>query len=361
MRPVSNKVIILLIYYSLFILLNSCGKVDKETSIYYNEFEKESFITGEYVGPVKYFLKPTQLTVSDSLLIVLDYKTDYFLHFLNMNSGLQPACAFGVIGKGPNEYIFPEISERVIEEKIFITDKSKFYSGELLIDSIFKNNRVAVNYNDKYFYPPELTIPFELFKNTDTSIVGSTSSGISTIFSFNPQNNNFNLAKNELDFPGYNQISKLDLGQVLYCVNDYNHSKRKIVSAMRFFDRIDVFDNNLDVELSIRAEIKSNHDYSYNKNLPWINENTWFFYVDVFTTNNYIYGLYCGKDLESAIPNVGQEIRVFSWNGKAICRMLYDANLSRIYIPEGDSIIFGIDEYNLNQPLVKFDISELTL
>jgi len=157
----------------------------------------------------------------------------------------------------------------------------------------------------KNIFPPELTIPYNVLKANDSILYGLSTSGKGRFFAFNTKSYKYELAVSDIPFTGSRSANEMETGQIMYSIMDYNSTHKKIICAMRFFDQIDIFNS---YDLSVHNTIKNSNSepYKYTENL--IVDETMFYYVDVFSTDNYIYALYCGKPYSEAIANTGHEI-----------------------------------------------------
>lgn len=331
----------------LVILILSCQR-QNPSSILYSNFAKQDSLKGSKVGTKNFFLEPRRLTLIDSLLVVFDNKTDSFFHFLD-TTNFSLKKSFGVKGRGPKEFIAPEISKRPFNNNLVITNKGKFYFSQFNIDSIFAYSDYFPG--NKEFFPPELIIPYNLLIINDTFILGSTSSGTSRIFKFNPFRKKY--LESGIDIPlEMDYLNKSQLGQILYSISDFNPNKQMIVNALRFFDRIDFYDYDLSIQKSLLKNGNQEPIFYDNKG-ELISDKTKFYYIDIFTTDKYIFALYCGEEFGKAVPNIGNYLQIFSWEGTPILEFKLNIGLSSIYVTSDNKKLFGISMHD-DQPISIF-------
>lgn len=335
----------------LLIFSASCNR--EKNSITITSFDQEIQLEGKRIGPTAYFVKPIQIFTKDSILVVNDESAEYLFTFIDINKG-DIIGSYGNRGKGPKEFLLPDVACKYVHEKVLITDKAKFYSAVFDIDSMLYNKFYFPE--DKIIFPPNLTIPYNVFKINDSLIIGQTTSDACRFFQKNMVNDNYTFVKSELKFKGSNRMNRADLGQVLYSSIDYNYEHQKIVSSVRLFNQIDIFNKDTHkIEKSLQKNASRNIKYAYKGEI--LTEETMMYYIDIHTTDKYIVGLYCGKSLRDAIPNVGNEIHIFNWNGEGLVMAQLNIGISKVLLYHGNTLI-GIDQYD-DQPLVIFDLQNV--
>lgn len=335
----------------LLTLSASCSR--EKNRIIYSSFNHEIQLEGKRIGPIAYFVKPTQIFTKDSMLIVNDEGTKYFFSFIDINKG-EIVGTYGCRGKGPKEFLLPDVACKYAQDKVLITDKAKFYSAVFDVDSMLYNKFYFPE--KKVIFPPNLTIPYNVFLINDSILIGQTSSEACRFFQINLVNDNYSLVKSELKFKGSNKINRADLGQVLYSSIDYNYGYQKIVSSVRLFDQIDIYNKDTHkIEKSLQKKASKKIMYVYKGET--LTEETVMYYIDVLATDKYIIGLYCGKSLKDAIPNVGNEIHIYNWNGEGLVKAQLNIGISKVLLYKGNLLI-GIDQYD-DQPLIIYDLKNV--
>lgn len=118
--------------------------------------------------------------------------------------------------------------------------------------------------------------------------------------------------------------------------------------------------------------IKSNHDIYpvyINDSSPGYNsikhgKDNVIGYTDIYATNRYIYTLYSGKKLNKhhdegmMDAKLTNNILVYDWNGKCICRLISDVKLFNLCITENDQELIALGwENDFN--LYSFDLSNV--
>ena len=152
-----------------------------------------------------------------------------------------------------------------------------------------------------------------------------------------------------------------------FIVNKYNMlyvsniglkpDKTRIASAMCAFDRIDVFKTDGELERSIfnGSEIPDNISaYLAQTDSRGLN----MYYGGIFTSNHFIYALYHGQPF----PDYGQkpistQIRIFSWNGNSLCKIVVRDNLYNFTIDEKNGFMYGVDHYS--KQILKYNIKHV--
>lgn len=340
-------------------LVSSCKNTDKKIK-YYSIFNETFELNGIKVGPVGHFLEPRQMVLIDSLIVVSDFETEKLFHVVTRNI-YKLKKSFGSKGKEPGEFQGPNMSKRLYNNHLVVTDRyiTKMYDLDSMISVPFYEP------NTEIVYPFELIIPFNLFYLNVTTIIGlngpaiigSTTSGKFRAFSFNPVTRKINYTVDDLFFKQRETKKQLHLGQIFYAINDYNYTREVFVSALRYFNQIDLYNNDLSLVTSIQPKNKIEPIFSDDSH-SFLDDETVFHYIDVFTTSKYIYAIYCGKDLVTATAGIGNKLHVFSWEGEALYEIDLDIGLSNIIITDNDKTLIGLNWYD-SQPLVVYDLSDL--
>ncbi len=349
------------IFFGLLILVfaSSCATTDSKIK-YYSDFNKTFELNGTRVGPVDYFLEPRQMILVDSLIVVSDFETEKLFHLVTRNN-YKLKNSFGSKGKGPGEFLGPNMSKRMYNNQLVVTDKSitKIYNLDSMISVPYYES------NTKIDFPDELIIPYNLFYLNVTTIIGfngpaiigSTTSGKFRAFNFNPGTGKINYTVDDLFFKQREAKRQLHLGQIFYAINDYNYTRELFVSALRYFKQIDLYNNDLSLLASLQPENQIEPIFSKNSN-SFLDDKTVFHYIDVFTTPKYIYAIYCGKDFVTATAGIGNKIHVFSWEGEALYEIDLNIGLSNIIITDDDKTLIGLNWLD-RQPFVIYDLSNL--
>ncbi len=341
------------IIFSIIILalISSCKTTDKKIK-YYSGFNKTFKLNGTKVGPVDHFLEPRKMVLLDSLIVVSDFKTEKLFHVVIRNN-YKLMKSFGIKGKGPGEFQGPDLSKRLHNNHLVVTDR--YITKKYDLDSM-----ISVPYyepNTKIVYPVELIIPFNLLYLNSNTIIGSTTSGKFRIFNFNLETRKINYTVDDLFFKQRETKNQLHLGQIFYAINDYNYPREVFVSALRYFKQIDIYNNDLSLRTSIQPENQIEPIFSKDSH-SFLDDKTVFHYIDVFTTSKFIYAIYCGKDFITAIAGIGNKLHVFSWEGEALYEIDLDIGLSNIIITDNDKTLIGLNWFD-RQPFVIYDLSIL--
>lgn len=341
------------IIFSIIILalVSSCTTTDTKIK-YYSSFNKTFELNGARVGPIDYFLEPRKMILLDTLIVVSDFKTENFFHTISTHN-YNLMYSFGNKGKGPGEFQGPNLSKRLYNNYLVITDRfiTKMYD----LDSMIYNPYYEPN--TKVVYPVELIIPFNLFYLNDSTVIGSTSSGKIRAFNFDPVKRKITYTVDDLFFEQRGTKNQSHLGQIFYANNDYNITHKLFVSALRFFKQIDLYNNDLSLVTSIQPENHIEPIFSKDSH-RFLDNKTVFHYIDVFTTSKYIYAIYCGKDLETATAGIGNKLHIFSWEGEALYEIDLDIGLSNLIITNDDKTLIGMNWFD-RQPFVIYDLSSL--
>ena len=348
-------------YYTSFLLLIislSCSNLNnKNDNIKQIEhFEEEKVLSGKTIGLNNYFKNPQSCDFLDSMLMIIDKGTENAINFVSLDN-YSIIASYGNRGKGPAEFVnapssFNQIS--LDKKHIFILEWDKARFSKYNIDSMMNNKDY---FPDRFFVaPPELGLVYGMLFVNDTLLIGTSQNGKGRLFKWNIKNNQLNY------FPWIPKPEKKvipqALAQLYYERIAIKPDHRYIVSSMDYFNRIDIFTNELELFKTLLFSKQTNPLSEYKDNTIYWNNIVNYFGPDIFVTNNYIYALYKGftdKEFnEKPSTVIKSQIQIFDWNGNAKYRLKLDRFIYPFTVDEKNKIVYGIDYLNPTQPLIKY-------
>jgi len=120
----------------------------------------------------------------------------------------------------------------------------------------------------------------------------------------------------------------------------------KIAVVYRFTDRIEIYNNKGELLERSRgpAEFEPNFDITASGVLNFLSD-TKYAYVDVATTEEYIYALYSGVLDPDENHSYGRAIHVFDWEGKLDRIIELNTHVISIAVNDSSNLIFGIQHF----------------
>jgi hypothetical protein len=138
--------------------------------------------------------------------------------------------------------------------------------------------------------------------------------------------------------------------------------KTKFASAMTMFNRVDIFDANgnllnsyIDKDNISKSQIR-NYLSSTEENL--INLDVKNYYMDAWSTNDFIYTLYHNqKQADYSKKSIPVKIRIFNWNAEPMCEINVPDYLTTFTVDEKNGIMYGGAYFD--EKIFKYDISSI--
>lgn len=350
----------------LVFLFYSCKKNENINDIYIKKFEKKIYLKAEQI--IKNDNSAIAIYSIDTLLLAASNGTENHFNIYGKNS-FKLLGNLGVKGDNPNSWLFAFYTNQFTKEK----DGLYIWLSSPVKGKFMKVN-LTKNIKSKSSIPIiEKTIPIDIKKFTFNNLVYVNDSivfGNSGYFDIERVRlKKYNSFSNQVSesklFPktlnnnlfSSDEMNKLYRGQV-----KKHPTKNLFVSALRFFDRIDIFDEELNKKISILGKglHKDNElDISKlnNKGGEPFNE-LYYYNFDFDLTQKYIYVLYYNQLYKDYGQTKPTEIRVFDWNGNSKFLIKIDDYLMNISVDEDNGYIYGVDFFN--EKILRYDIKNLT-
>jgi hypothetical protein len=357
------------VLYLIFCAISFCG-CRKDVNIGYKEivgFSLSHNVIGENIPlNTDVFFPRNLLLINDTTIAVTEINDDYGVKILRINrNSLNLKMQLGRKGEGPDDVIFgvTKIQKDIYNssEGIWIGDSQsmKFHPYHTGLDVWEEGSSCKKKL-------PHKSIPCsESFVLKDFALLGISTSINSHIFIYSQEKDTLN----EYDFypvsPNpYNYLmSKTVYSGDIRLKPDKSH----FVLTYELFKSLCIVDlNKLSEPLFLKFEDTPFPQIGINngelniddiRNLPMQ-------YIDIYTTDNFIYALYAGKTSEelgnfSPGSSQGMSVHIFKWDGTAHCLLNLDRLVNCICVDEVNSVIYGIDPTGEdNSIFYKFSVPE---
>lgn len=327
----------------LFVTFLGCTK--KQHHKQPKKFENKKILKGTIINFEDTPLCPDRVSTYDSLLLLKNWKNcnKYFFYIYNKNSKLLGK--FGKKGRGPSEFIKPHIygNQFNVLNKALHLWVFDFQSQRL------KNINIQKSISNPTASPSQIiSIPNKIGTvtkviNLPKKLIGKSISSKGRMFFYN---------KESTEIKWINFIPKVknepkDIHNLYNAQIDIKPDRSKIVSALRYFNRIDMFDLNGNLKMSLTSK-RDNKDPSTTNSKKQ-------YYFDVYCTNKYIYALKGGFSLKKLKKgkDLQFKVEVYNWDGKPIRLYKLDRFIGSIVIDNAQRYIYGISK---KQKIIRYNL-----
>lgn len=333
----------------------------------YKSFPKSENLTHSNVQ-MDEVLYPSSIHLIDDLVIIMDKKSDYAVHFFKL-SDWSLVAQYGTRGNGPAEVQTLKFHGQYVKEDnetyLWFSDFKTFRLKKISLSGMLNNIKTEPVIS--YKLPTELAMTYDdIYAVSDNEFIGTVQGNIFD-FTDDPKAGRFfylNMSDKKIkwtpNFPEQKlQGPKEKLGYLYSSHTTFNNSTNQIASALRYYDRIDIIDVVKDKALTVVQEdnVKFKEvDLTDDYRLTPLN--TRFYNGLGYSTDKFIYFFYSNttaqqgidfyKGLTSNYPN--QELLVFDWNGNPIYHAQLDRfNLGSFFVDEKTWKLYAIDRSPENE------------
>lgn len=299
---------------------------------------------------------PSLLGVLDSILMVSDKFGDTLFHFYSIPT-YEYVGSYGGRGSGPAEFLLPKYHNQFMKQdsqSSFLLSDTR--SGKFLqVD--MGDALASMKYEPKVIsrLPPEAHIVYDLFQLDTNKLVGGSTSGLGRLFFYDINSKDLRWINN---FPEVSyKIPQDQVGYLYYSSMGIKPDGSRVISALRMFDRIDVFDNFGNLLRSFSQSERMHKEPDLSDPEVSIPDDTDLYYMEVYCTDKYIYlknyRMTHLEDYKGLKDNV--TIDIMDWEFNPIKRYLLDKKIREFCVDERTQTIFGKtgDE---NNPIVTFQM-----
>ena len=349
--------IIIIIYSILFYSCQYTSKYKDAHSFNYNDIPMAKVLNGKTVNLEDSVIMPVQLSVVNAELLLLNIRTEMFIHKFNLSS-MRKTGESVPFGRGPNEMLEAR-KIQVVDSSIWLYDK--------MARKIHKYNMNDFCYSDD----PEVkrTVHYKEFLD-DISIL-SDNIFVVTKLPLSDENYNrlffFDMDGNLISQKGYlpdDGVKKtfFEYGQATLCNLAVNLLEKKICLTYKLTDLIEIYDFEGNLLKRIHgpekffAQIRQNNENNGEITIAPLKGKTRDAYFCPVNYNNEIWTLYSGQYWGDSNNNeLLSTIIVFDWEGNPLRHYKLDPSVFTFTFDEQNKKIYAIT----NDPefhIVKFDL-----
>jgi len=343
------------------VLFISCKNHDTYKVRIIDKFYVAKTINGEQILFEKMPSCPDYIKIIDTLIIVKNFQfCDSFVFYIYNKNSYKYISSFGTKGKGPNEFSKPkstgqfEISDGTI--KIWVYDFYKLKYKLINISQTIKQNTTII---DREFSAPKVTdVGLEVFILKNNDLIGTSMSPKGRLFYFDSRNN----TTHWIDyFPKvtYPPIKEKQMHNLYVSTTKISPDHKYVVSALRLFKRIDVFNNKLEHLFSmIFRDSPKEPNFFVDKRNP-IPRELVHYYTDLYLSEKYIYALNSNitqEQLSKDIDTGYSEVQVFTYSGEPVAIYKLNRFIASFAIDEENGYILGVTmpKEDLSSPFIRF-------
>ena len=359
-KCLSAKLLPLIILF----IISACGQKEDSKTILVKEFPQEISIEGEQIDFDSIPLCPSDLMVKDSLLIKKRWGRvcdDYLFYVYNVNTW-ELLGAFGTEGRGPNEFLYPitnfQFENNESSVNLWVNDLHQNRIQLMNInESLEKNNPVFDNSIANIEKIPDM---IDVIVLPDGNIAGRSLAPLGRMFYYDKMRDSVKWMEY---FP---KVEQWPPDHML--VNLYNGptgikpDNSRIVSALRYFKRIDVFSPETEHLFSIVFDDSpDNPEYYTNPDNPTPNTLAYYFTL-MHLSDNYIYVFNKNISHDNVSLNETPELYVFTWEGEPVISYSLDRRFSSFSVDEDNGYLYALippDTEEITSQVFRYHIDEI--
>ncbi|MBI9060530.1 MAG: hypothetical protein JEZ14_00990 [Marinilabiliaceae bacterium] len=285
-------------------------------------------------------------------IVFFDNKSDTLFYCLDLVD-FKCIKRFGVIGKGPNEFIYPVIDAMgSFNDSIYVTDKYKVkylnYEGML---------------HDEYSI-----LPFKLMPVNNLKILNDSTYMVSSISQKDSNRSLFLVNSKKRSFEEYGRLPEI-MNPVMSSDSYNSEILTNNITVNQKTNQVAVLYSYLPV-LQVYSGEKVNEKtlYSYEKQVL-LNfygkrkdyNSIYSYYTDIDSNERYIIGLYIGRKIgelkKMRETDIMCYLHVWDWDGNPLCEIPINSAISHIVIDENDNV-YMVNPF-IAENLYKLSLSNL--
>ncbi len=326
-----------------FFLLIACQKKQMDNVILIREFPENKSIKGEYLTFESEPLMIGKITMIDSLFIVQNAGDPHAPLFnVYHKESYKLLASFGRRGNGPNEFYNQMPTGvgqyEIIDHSICMWVRDGFICKLINLSKSILNKKTVIE--KKIKTPKSVFIGLDVLILPNDNLFGTSMSQKGRFFYYDSETKETNWIRY---FPEVKNppIKEQQMHNLYVSSTKINKDGNIIVSALIYFKRIDVFNNNAELQFSLVFEDSPTDPAFSISDRP---KSFMRYYRDVYISKNKIYALNLerseGEILEDKYKT--SEVHVFTLEGKPVCNYKLDHIMGAFTIDEENGNIFGI-------------------
>lgn len=134
-----------------------------------------------------------------------------------------------------------------------------------------------------------------------------------------------------------------------------NHNKKRYVTAMQFFNQINIYDYNTRKAITI---IPYNNQTQLTEVEETLMPEKMEYYEDLISTDTQIWALYANQNRKdwATKENISTEIHIFDWEGNPIKKLILPQKINKIALDEEQNLLYGMTS---SEQVYKYPINRL--
>ena len=336
-----------LLFACITMLFVTCtnNPADKVRKI--SKFPIDKTITGEHIPFDNPPLCADYVTIVDTFIIIKDMQfcSSYIFHVYNKNT-YKFINSFGTKGNGPNEFLKPKPTGQFEINKSFagmwIYDFHKLKYKFINLSRTIAEQRTII---EKEFTAPKATdVGLDVFILKNNDLIGTSMSPEGRLFYFDSRENTTRWIDYFPEVP-YPPVKEKQMHNLYVSATKISPDEKYIVSALRLFKRIDVFNDKLECLFSLTFnDSPGEPDFYRNKNNP-VPGGLVHYYTDLYLSEKYIYALnsqITQEQLSKDTDTGYSEVQVFKYDGTPVASYKLDHFIGSFTIDEDNGYILGV-------------------
>jgi hypothetical protein len=128
---------------------------------------------------------------------------------------------------------------------------------------------------------------------------------------------------------------------------DADPAGRRLAMAYQWTSRIDFFTADGTRLGSVQGPRRTTPRYRHRDNLFFYDKAAEMAYVSLRATDRYVYALFCGIDAKQNVPQLGNRVHVFRWNGDFVAELQLDQPVVEFAVSGDDRTLYAttVDPY----------------
>lgn len=358
----------------LFLLLSTCivtisCKKNNNNNIIIDKFPETKYIIGKPVKEVDFFSKSNvYMNVVDSFLVV-QRREEKMISIFSTNTH-KLLTEIGTRGRGPNEFIFPQLTNQVSYDSvnksplIHIFDYERINFTQInILNAIKKSGNVFITENLSEFR----TYFYRFFYKDDSLLLAKSEGGKGRFFHHDYKNSKTKIIPY---LPKQNFPIKDNMLETVYrSTSVVNKERGLIASAPSLLGQIDFFDlsgNYIKSSVFENSEDNKRLKKRFAKGQVSVEKTDYYpknHIVQVKSKNGKIYGLNynnAGFDLYNNNKKSNLKVQIFDWDGKAIKEYIFNDNyfISSFAVDLNNNRIYGYCPNQEKYPIISYALKD---
>jgi hypothetical protein len=337
----------------LILLFTSCENETESSFLISKEGERKQLsispkhLEGSNIGPVDQYGLIDDIYFFDNNLLMYDVKSDSIFLTYNLTDEIKMHFSKG---EGPHQFVSPEFL-KISNINDLASDVQIFQFGKGLYQLNLEHNQknplfILSEYGSIRGVQSVIMMGKGKFATVDIEPKTKLS-----IFDLNtkepkniPQNINDEIINSD---QYYAAITPKDIG--------YNKNHEILFTWSGALNTIDLHDAN--------GELIKSYVYGTNQNVEGNKfKRKYFYYYNLKSQGDYIYGLYAGFNMidnftQAVIPILKSQVHIFNIRTNETRIYHLDRLINTCAVDFKNNVIYGIEENNESQPLVKYEIN----